>query len=74
MAPEAQARFVLDPLVTMRTDMGLKVTAADHLTEKRADGGACDGLSFLKDGVILYARQTTPGGRTSPWPTSLGTG
>lgn len=51
----AQARFVLDPLDTMRVDLGLKVTAAEHLTERRADGGACDGLSFLKDGVILYA-------------------
>ncbi|GAA4127647.1 hypothetical protein GCM10022215_38320 [Nocardioides fonticola] len=55
MAPDAQARFAVDPLATMRTDLGLKVTGADHLTEKRSDGGACDGLSFLKDGVILYA-------------------
>lgn len=55
LAPEARARFVLDPLTTMRTDLGLRVSAAEHLSEKRADGGACDGLSFLKDGVILYA-------------------
>lgn len=55
MSPQARTNFGLDPLTTMRTDMGLKVTAADHLAEKRADGGACDGLSFLKDGVILYA-------------------
>lgn len=55
MRAEARARFVLNPLTTMRTDLGLKVAAADHLTEKRADGGACDGLSFPKDGVILYA-------------------
>ena len=39
----------------IRVDLGLKVTAAEHLTERRADGGACDGLSFLKDEVILYA-------------------
>lgn len=52
---EARRRFPIDPLLTMRTDLGLKVTEADHLTERRADGGACDGLSFLKDGVILYA-------------------
>lgn len=55
MGQEARTKFVLDPLGTMRTDLGLKVTAADHLAERRADGGACDGLSFLKDGVILYA-------------------
>lgn len=55
MDPEARTRFVLEPLATMCTDLGLKVTAADHLTERRDDGGACDGLSFLKDGVILYA-------------------
>lgn len=55
MSPQARTNFGLDPLTTMRTDMRLKVAAADHLAEKRADGGACDGLSFLKDGVILYA-------------------
>jgi hypothetical protein len=55
MGQEVRTRFVLDPLATMRTDLGLKVTAAEHLAERRADAGACDGLSFLKDGVILYA-------------------
>lgn len=55
MGSEARTSFVLDPLTTMRSALGLRVTAADHLTEQRADGGACDGLSFLKDGVILYA-------------------
>lgn len=49
------SRFPTDPILTMRTELGLKVQAAGHLTERRADGGACDGLSFLKDGVILYA-------------------
>jgi hypothetical protein len=52
---EVRSRFPTDPLLTMRTDLGLKVQEAHHLTERRADGGACDGLSFLKDGVILYA-------------------
>lgn len=50
-----RSRFPTDPLRTMRTDLNLKVKEADYLTERRADGGACDGLSFLKDGVILYA-------------------
>ncbi|MFI8592609.1 ImmA/IrrE family metallo-endopeptidase [Dietzia maris] len=36
-------------------DLGLIVTPVDHLANKRADGGACDGISFLQDGVMLYA-------------------
>src|SRR5690606_684707 len=55
MEPAARSRFAVDPLTTMRLDLGLTVSPADHLSEKRADGGACDGLSFPKDGVILYA-------------------
>jgi hypothetical protein len=49
-----QAQFALSPLEAMTVGMGLKVRAADHLTE-RDDGGSCDGMSFLDDGVILYA-------------------
>lgn len=37
------------------TNLGLKVRSADHLNERRDDGGSCDGISFLQDGVILYA-------------------
>lgn len=55
LSPETLSRFLADPLHTMRADLGLKVQEAEHLAEKRADGGACDGLSFLKDGVVLYA-------------------
>jgi hypothetical protein len=55
LTPTVIARFQVDPLETMRIDLGLKVQEAEHLTERRADGGACDGLSFLRDGVILYA-------------------
>lgn len=51
----ARDKFALDPLSTMRRDLQLKVTAADHLAVQRADGGVCDGLSFLNEGVILYA-------------------
>ncbi len=50
-----QASFAADPLRTLNVEFGLKVRAADHLTEQRDDGGTCDGVSFLKDGVILYA-------------------
>lgn len=53
--------FAANPLRVMREDLGLTVTAAEHLAASRADGGACDGLSFLQDGVILYA--STPRSR-----------
>lgn len=48
-------RFAADPLRTMREDVALQVRAVGSLTERRAGGGACDGLSFLKDGVVLYS-------------------
>jgi len=34
--------------------MKLTVRAVDHLDDARADGGVCDGVSYLNDGVILY--------------------
>lgn len=55
LTSEARARFSREPLETLREDLGLTVAAADHLTDAREGGGACDGVSFLKDGVILYA-------------------
>lgn len=39
----------------------MTVRAVDHLTSARDDGGACDGVSFLQDDVILYA--PTPANR-----------
>lgn len=47
--------FVLDPLATLTTDLKLTVREAEHLNTMRNDGGACDGVSYLDDGVILYA-------------------
>lgn len=52
---EVQDRFASDPLAVLRGPLAMEVTAVDHLASKRTDGGACDGLSFLEDGVILYA-------------------
>lgn len=49
-----QAAFATNPIQTLTGDLGLTVRSADHLTS-RADGGSCDGMSFLDDGVILYA-------------------
>ena len=51
--------FVLDPLKTLSDDLNLSVRAAEHLAFARDDGGACDGVSYLDDGVVLYA--------PSPW-------
>ncbi len=50
-----RARFAANPIQILRDDLGLKVEEVDHLADQRDDGGACDGLSFLQDGVILYA-------------------
>ncbi len=43
-----------DPIDALRA-LGLEVRAVEHLANQRADGGACDGVSFLDDGVVLYA-------------------
>ncbi|MEV7608516.1 ImmA/IrrE family metallo-endopeptidase [Microbacterium sp. NPDC089320] len=59
--PGVQEQFVLDPLDALTTGMGLTVRAVDSLAASRGDGGFCDGMSFLDDGVILYA--PTPNSR-----------
>jgi hypothetical protein len=46
--------FTTSPLTFLR-DLGLKVRASENLAQTRHDGGSCDGMSFLKDDVILYA-------------------
>ncbi|MGW9419754.1 ImmA/IrrE family metallo-endopeptidase [Cellulosimicrobium funkei] len=54
--PSAAAdRFAYEPLEVMRADLSLTVTAVERLAGSRDDGGACDGVSFLEDGVVLYA-------------------
>ncbi len=55
MDESIRSRFAAEPVAVIRETLGLKVQAVDHLTQRRDDGGACDGLSFLQDGVILYA-------------------
>lgn len=56
LEPGVIDRFVDDPLGTMRRDLKLTVRAVDHLEESRVDGGVCDGVSYLSDGVVLYRR------------------
>lgn len=55
LADDVRARFARNPMIVLRDDLKLTVTAVEHLADARTDGGACDGMSFLKDGVILYA-------------------
>jgi len=56
-----QERFAANPIHVLQNDLKLKVERVEHLTNRRDDGGACDGVSFLQDGVILYA--PTPNSR-----------
>ena len=49
-------RFAESPLATLREGLGLTVRPVDQLDQVRADGGLCDGTSYLSDGVILYRR------------------
>ena len=51
---DVRRRFSGSPLDALTTDLGLTVRSVDHLASSREVGGACDGLSFLEDGVILY--------------------
>lgn len=52
--PEVQQRFAEEPLLVLRDDLGLKVSALENISNARSGGGACDGTSFVDDGVILY--------------------
>jgi len=54
-------QFALDPESALTTQLGLRVRAVETLATSRDDGGFCDGMSFLDDGVILYA--PTPNSR-----------
>lgn len=54
-------QFAQDPLSALTDRLGLTVRAVDTLSSSRADGGFCDGMSFLDDGVVLYA--PTPNSR-----------
>lgn len=54
LADDVAARFADDPLGTLRDDLNLTVRAVGHLDDSRADGGVCDGVSYLSDGVVLY--------------------
>ncbi len=50
-----------DPKEATISCFGLSLREAPALTERRGAGGWCDGLSFIEEGVLLYA--PTPGSR-----------
>ncbi len=55
LAPVVRERFALNPLGVLAEELHFKVQAVEHLSSQRNVGGFCDGVSFLDDGVILYA-------------------
>lgn len=57
----SRAKFAQNPEQALTAQLGLTVRPVERLSEARDDGGFCDGMSFLEDGVILYA--PTPNSR-----------
>ena len=55
LTPQVRVGFAADPITVLRDGLDLKVQQAPHLAQRRGDGGACDGVSFLQDRVILFA-------------------
>ncbi|WP_285029645.1 ImmA/IrrE family metallo-endopeptidase [Mycolicibacterium sp. lyk4-40-TYG-92] len=55
LGADVRTRFAADPVDALRNTLELKVQPVEHLAQRRDDGGACDGVSYLQDGVILYA-------------------
>ena len=52
--------FGVNPRSAMAS-VGLTVHALDGMTVGRTEGGSCDGVSFLRDGIVLYV--ATPNSR-----------
>lgn len=58
---DIRQEFMLEPERTLTNRLGLTVRPVDALASSRGDGGFCDGMSYLEDGIILYA--PTPNSR-----------
>lgn len=58
---EARPTLASDPVQAVRDLFDLQVQAAEHLGREHGAGGICDGMSFLEEGVLLYA--PTPNSR-----------
>lgn len=61
LEPQVRQRFATAPQKVLVADLHLTVRPVDRLVASREEGGSCDGVSFLDDGVILYA--PTPNSR-----------
>lgn len=55
LSPLIREHFTLDPIETLTDDLHITVRPVEQLNSVRNDGGACDGVSFLEDGVVLFA-------------------
>ncbi|WP_404474200.1 ImmA/IrrE family metallo-endopeptidase [Microbacterium aerolatum] len=55
LSAERVLRFGADPVGTVEEIFGIRAVASDGLAERRGAGGACDGVSFLDDGMLFYA-------------------
>ncbi|WP_328442731.1 ImmA/IrrE family metallo-endopeptidase [Amycolatopsis sp. NBC_00438] len=60
LSPQVRSAFIGAPKSAVEL-LGLTARPVPRLQERRGDGGWCDGLSFLDDGIILYAE--TPNSR-----------
>jgi hypothetical protein len=54
LGSQARADFPSSPQLAMEA-LGLTLRPVEQLASGREEGGACDGMSFLEDGVVLYA-------------------
>lgn len=61
LSTENRQALSRDPANGVKDIFGLTVRRAEHLGEGRGVDGACDGMSFLDDGVLLYS--PTPNSR-----------
>lgn len=55
LSPEAVLRFAANPAGNVAEIFGIRAVPSEGLAERRGAGGACDGVSFLDDGVLFYA-------------------
>lgn len=54
LLPALRDSFALDPFGAVDA-LGLTVLPVQRLSSRRGDGGACDGVSYLDDDIVLYA-------------------
>ena len=58
LSPKHREQLALDPRSTIQVELGLEVRELG-VSVGRETGGACDGMSFLDDGVLLFRPSPT---------------